>query len=593
MGNGGEHDLQGFLRRCTVQVFVDGVPNGTGFFVAPGVVVTCAHVVRPELAQGGVEPTITILDASRGEHAPELDKVWPEEMVDLALLRVPLARDQPCVLLEPSLSLDDRLYSYGFPEDHLEGEPTAFRAEGETGHGWAKLAGGQAKHGASGSPLLNIRTGAVHGVLKRTRNSAVDLGGYAISAQALYEREPGLQGLNQSFHQKDSRWRELLTTEQRRALAPFFGRQTPEPSKLFVLTIGLQGSGWTVGATIYPAGEPLAPVAVDLNGPRVAVARLFRDWAARGRVQEAEQVRLLGGILFRALFQDSIRARFGELLAQKEEEPFSIALCFRQGTDADLVHLPWEYAYVPAEENVPETYLAADRFLRFVRSQLSNPEVGSQPPTRSLAVLLVAMRPPDSNEDMSWISRHLEHVPGVQVIERPTVEVLSGKLESGDFDVVHYVGFGRFHSYTDELALGGEDGRTYHGVEEFALGFGTKKPRLAVLQLCRGPADDVPADAALLAPTLLRHGIPAVLAYQTPLAPAHASAFTKALYEELANGRSVEAAVQEGRHKLQLRSLGTRAFVSPALFVRSPGTHQLTAATREAATQQPVFSSYG
>ena len=34
------------LRRCTVKIDVAGAPKGTGFFVAPGHVVTCAHVLE-------------------------------------------------------------------------------------------------------------------------------------------------------------------------------------------------------------------------------------------------------------------------------------------------------------------------------------------------------------------------------------------------------------------------------------------------------------------------------------------------------------------------------------------------------------------
>jgi hypothetical protein len=50
------------LRPCTVKIDVDRLPRGTGFFVAPGHVITCAHVlaaldvgnpaVRAELIDG-------------------------------------------------------------------------------------------------------------------------------------------------------------------------------------------------------------------------------------------------------------------------------------------------------------------------------------------------------------------------------------------------------------------------------------------------------------------------------------------------------------------------------------------------------------
>lgn len=35
------------LKRCTVQLLIPGTSLGTGFFVVPGLILTCAHVVQP------------------------------------------------------------------------------------------------------------------------------------------------------------------------------------------------------------------------------------------------------------------------------------------------------------------------------------------------------------------------------------------------------------------------------------------------------------------------------------------------------------------------------------------------------------------
>ena len=42
-----EQQLYELLRQCTVRVSVSGkTGHGTGFFVAPGLILTCAHVVK-------------------------------------------------------------------------------------------------------------------------------------------------------------------------------------------------------------------------------------------------------------------------------------------------------------------------------------------------------------------------------------------------------------------------------------------------------------------------------------------------------------------------------------------------------------------
>jgi hypothetical protein len=43
----------GLLEVATVRVDVSLEPAGTGFFVAPGTIVTCFHVVEPALATSG------------------------------------------------------------------------------------------------------------------------------------------------------------------------------------------------------------------------------------------------------------------------------------------------------------------------------------------------------------------------------------------------------------------------------------------------------------------------------------------------------------------------------------------------------------
>jgi hypothetical protein len=44
--------LQALFERCVVQVTIGGQHNGSGFFVAPGRVLTCAHVVRDSIEVG-------------------------------------------------------------------------------------------------------------------------------------------------------------------------------------------------------------------------------------------------------------------------------------------------------------------------------------------------------------------------------------------------------------------------------------------------------------------------------------------------------------------------------------------------------------
>src|SRR5258706_15600768 len=101
--------LRELLKLCTVRLLVIGWSQGTGFFVAPGLILTCAHVVQSakknnlpvkvftwdsqSLGHGTIEKyaneELPVKDAITDAH---LTNLYP----DLALLRVE-QNDQPCV----------------------------------------------------------------------------------------------------------------------------------------------------------------------------------------------------------------------------------------------------------------------------------------------------------------------------------------------------------------------------------------------------------------------------------------------------------------------------------------------------------------
>jgi hypothetical protein len=119
-----EHQLYELLRLCTVRVLITGKKgNGTGFFVAPRLILTCAHVLK--VAQSDA-PQIEV--SWRGGIYPgQITKLLQDE--DLALLQVNLS-DHPCVYLhEEAIPFDD-LYSFGYPDDHSNGDPATFSLEG-------------------------------------------------------------------------------------------------------------------------------------------------------------------------------------------------------------------------------------------------------------------------------------------------------------------------------------------------------------------------------------------------------------------------------------------------------------------------------
>jgi len=167
-GLSGTAPLTALLRQCVVRIDCDGSFRGSGFFVTPTELLTCAHVVH------GADAISVAWDGSTSaavvaEKLPPLDSGDPRERFfpfpDVALLRVADPADrQPCVLLETTLPNEGppadvlRLAAWTADEyapDSVVRTSATFECEGpllpDDGQ-LLKLKNGQVAHGFSGGP---------------------------------------------------------------------------------------------------------------------------------------------------------------------------------------------------------------------------------------------------------------------------------------------------------------------------------------------------------------------------------------------------------------------------------------------------------
>ena len=220
-----EDDLYTQLETCTVRVTTNAKRgHGTGFFVAPGVVLTCAHV----LPTAAVAKKTAIAVYHRGKDLDAiLDIVTSREYPDLAYLRTSF-HDHPCVLLDHDVTPSDQLYTFGYSDDYPEGDSATVSCEGWSGieHDLLKLKAGQIRLGMSGSPLLNTRTGAVCAIVKRSRGKATTKGGRAIPIMAAFDVYGELSEVQERYHAESGIWRRcqvaLTTSTETRGTSVHF-----------------------------------------------------------------------------------------------------------------------------------------------------------------------------------------------------------------------------------------------------------------------------------------------------------------------------------------------------------------------------------
>lgn len=222
---GGQTELSRWLDGCTawIQLPGAGTAGGTGFFVAPGLVLTCAHVLgRADRVTIGEQVTV------RWGQAPYVAKVVAAEPADkgtgtvwappdLAVVRLedPPA-GHPCAWLdETPIELEAHLYVPGFSTTYsrrpeLGGVTTRYTGPQRLGgYELARMKDDELAEGMSGGPVLDIARGSVCGVVKTARRPGTSLGGLAIPAKIIRTALPWIWDANAAYRAGDGIWRRL------------------------------------------------------------------------------------------------------------------------------------------------------------------------------------------------------------------------------------------------------------------------------------------------------------------------------------------------------------------------------------------------
>ncbi|MFD9005033.1 trypsin-like peptidase domain-containing protein [Streptomyces sp. NPDC059582] len=224
----GARSLTEALRETTVAItspgFHGGGPGvvGTGFFAAPDLVVTCAHVVPHHTQVSGIwQDQQLTLDVVRT--LPHKDGSGP----DLALLRPCDAPRSPSwACLGGAYREDDSLWGWGYPKTaYRGGDALSFRTVGDSVHrhgaDMIKVAGVQVFGGHSGSPVLNLRTGGVIGMLRgkepREGDSDAHHAARLIPTSAVLAAFPEVAKAQREAVTTNAAWLDRLTDAQIRA----------------------------------------------------------------------------------------------------------------------------------------------------------------------------------------------------------------------------------------------------------------------------------------------------------------------------------------------------------------------------------------
>ncbi len=199
--------LDQLLKASTVRVSTAGKAyEGMGFFFAPGLALTSAHVV-PQ-AEG--EMVQVFLPGEQHAVPAEVKYRFPEE-VGLVILQVQTTESMPCAYLDADIKPGDQGYTFGCTGSSRKVHRVMLECEGMMGSaiGISHLAGRSKHLQLNGSPILNQRTGKVCGIVHTpTQNSGYR--GEAVPMGVIFTEFPALSILQKEYHCQDNRWTTLL-----------------------------------------------------------------------------------------------------------------------------------------------------------------------------------------------------------------------------------------------------------------------------------------------------------------------------------------------------------------------------------------------
>lgn len=355
--------------------------------------------------------------------------------------------------------------------------------------------------------------------------------------------------------------------------------------EVFDIDIGqANGPEYPIVALYSAAGEARAPLRLpfsDLalqNYLKDIEIALLRSSGNRRLVlpREEQTVQRFGAELFNALLTGEVRSRYDVSQADAHRQGKGLRIRLRIHSPV-LAALPWEFLYDPREGE----FICLSRNTPLVRYlELAKPVLPLRvaPPLRILGMIA---SPTDLQKlDVPVEKQRIEQAVNA-LRERQIVELhwlagaswrdLQRAMRSGPWHVFHFIGHGGYDANRDEglIAFTHPEGRAefFTATDLGRLLADHQYLRLVLLNACegaRGGGNDVFSSTAA---TLVRRGIPAVVAMQYAISDYAAIEFAQTFYESLADNLPVDAAVTEARKAIAFSH--SLEWGTPVLYMRS------------------------
>jgi formylglycine-generating enzyme required for sulfatase activity len=360
--------------------------------------------------------------------------------------------------------------------------------------------------------------------------------------------------------------------------------------------------GYVVAVVRSPAGEVSAPMSFPFgelelqNHLQALEIALLRSGGRRRRVltPEEETVKRFGRTLFDMLMIGEV----GTLYRLSQREAFHADKGLRVKLRIQpprLASLPWEFLYDPQSD-----YTCLSSSTPLVRyPEVAQPPLplSVKPPLRILGMVaspegLEELDVPLEKQRVETALKRLQADGLVELVWLPgqTWRELQRALRRETWHIFHFIGHGGFDAVRDEgmLMLADDVGKASPLLAN-QLGqllANHRSLRLALLNACEGARGGNLDVFSSTAATLIRRGLPAVVAMQYEISDRAAIEFVQTFYESVADGLPVDTSVAEARVAMSLAVTNTLEWGTPVLYMRAPNGKIFTL-TEPSSTSRP------
>jgi DNA-binding beta-propeller fold protein YncE len=325
---------------------------------------------------------------------------------------------------------------------------------------------------------------------------------------------------------------------------------------------GLDGDGQVEFELPFDGGD-FDEVASAVSRPRSARRRIESD--------ESVQAREFGERLFELIFRETARDVLRASFAQARRENHGLRLMLQLEGAPQLRNVPWELLCDSTRFISTSAYTPV---LRYVDMPSRPPPLSLRPPLRILGMV-------SSPGDMPALDAerergHLEQAcrsltdKGLLEIDWVAEASLAGLLKylnEGDYHIFHFIGHGDFDEQAEDgvLLFEGRAGRSHRvtGVDLGTILADQHTLRLAVINACEGAR--VALDSNGIASSLMRYGLPAVIAMQFEISDEAAIGFAQHFYEAVARSHPIDEALADARRGMFADGHGLE-WATPVLF---------------------------